>query len=155
MNFSKLNDSYALLRLTLMIKSSFFSDYISQITAFFATWWTIKLELIRYRISSLSLCHAHFQIKYLCDPCVHALQYLDVIHLKDSTHKSSFYFNLRDILINIPKVTIKLMLVDESLSGSYFMFFFIFIILLENVVPAYTAFNRGRISKLWSVSCCP
>ncbi|XP_015792718.1 SCY1-like protein 2 isoform X2 [Tetranychus urticae] len=42
-------------------------------------------------------------VKYLMDPCIHALQYLDVIQMKDSAHKSTFYFNLKEILPNIPK----------------------------------------------------
>lgn len=38
------------------------------------------------------------------DPGVHALQYLDVIQMKDSTHKSNFYHNLKGALSSIPKV---------------------------------------------------
>ncbi|KAL1470738.1 hypothetical protein MTO96_024005 [Rhipicephalus appendiculatus] len=42
-------------------------------------------------------------IKYFMDPAVHGLQYLDVIQMKDSTHKSHFYHNLKTALPNIPK----------------------------------------------------
>lgn len=45
-----------------------------------------------------------FQIKYFMDPAVHALQYLDVIQMKDTTHKSHFYHSLKGALISIPKV---------------------------------------------------
>lgn len=38
------------------------------------------------------------------DSGVCALQYLDVIQMKDSTHKSNFYHNLKPALCNIPKV---------------------------------------------------
>ncbi|KAG8195910.1 hypothetical protein JTE90_001145 [Oedothorax gibbosus] len=42
-------------------------------------------------------------IKYFMDPSVHALQYLDVIQMKDTTHKSHFYHSLKGALIAIPK----------------------------------------------------
>ncbi|EEC12565.1 protein kinase domain-containing protein ppk32, putative [Ixodes scapularis] len=42
-------------------------------------------------------------IKYFMDPAVHGLQYLDVIQMKDSTHKSHFYHSLKTALPNIPK----------------------------------------------------
>lgn len=42
-------------------------------------------------------------IKYFMDPGVHALQYLDMIHMKDSVHKANFYPSLRGILCTIPK----------------------------------------------------
>ncbi|XP_054169221.1 SCY1-like protein 2 [Oppia nitens] len=42
-------------------------------------------------------------IKYFMDSGVHALQYLDVIQMKDSTHKSNFYHNLKGALSSIPK----------------------------------------------------
>lgn len=38
------------------------------------------------------------------DPAVHALQYLDVIQMKDTTHKSHFYHSLKGALASIPKV---------------------------------------------------
>lgn len=38
------------------------------------------------------------------DPGVHALQYLDMIHLKDSSHKANFYPSLKGVLCTIPKV---------------------------------------------------
>ncbi|KAM7294094.1 SCY1-like protein 2 [Ixodes scapularis] len=43
-------------------------------------------------------------IKYFMDPAVHGLQYLDVIQMKDSTHKSHFYHSLKTALPNIPKL---------------------------------------------------
>ncbi|XP_067120668.1 SCY1-like protein 2 isoform X3 [Centruroides vittatus] len=42
-------------------------------------------------------------IKYFMDPAVHALQYLDVIQMKDSTHKSHFYHSLKGALPTIPR----------------------------------------------------
>ncbi|XP_022253725.1 SCY1-like protein 2 [Limulus polyphemus] len=42
-------------------------------------------------------------IKYFNDPSIHALQYLDVIQMKDSTHKSHFYHSLKGALPNIPR----------------------------------------------------
>ncbi|XP_022248473.1 SCY1-like protein 2 [Limulus polyphemus] len=42
-------------------------------------------------------------IKYFNDPSIHALQYLDVIQMKDSTHKSHFYHSLKGVLPNIPR----------------------------------------------------
>ena len=40
------------------------------------------------------------------DPAVHALQFLDVINMKDSTQKSHFYRNtLKEVLPYIPKVS--------------------------------------------------
>ena len=40
------------------------------------------------------------------DPAVHALQFLDVINMKDSTQKAHFYRNtLKDMLPYIPKVS--------------------------------------------------
>ncbi|XP_028966958.1 SCY1-like protein 2 [Galendromus occidentalis] len=42
-------------------------------------------------------------IKYFMDPGVHALQYLDVIQMKDSTHKTHYYHNLKQTLPAIPK----------------------------------------------------
>ncbi|GFS41166.1 SCY1-like protein 2, partial [Trichonephila inaurata madagascariensis] len=42
-------------------------------------------------------------IKYFSDPSVHALQYLDVIQMKDSTHKMHFYHSLKAQLPGIPK----------------------------------------------------
>jgi SCY1-like protein 2 len=40
------------------------------------------------------------------DPAVHALQFLDVINMKDSTQKAHFYRNtLKDVLLYIPKVS--------------------------------------------------
>ncbi|XP_076329759.1 SCY1-like protein 2 [Tachypleus tridentatus] len=42
-------------------------------------------------------------IKYFTDPSIHALQYLDVIQMKDSTHKSHFYHSLKGALPNIPR----------------------------------------------------
>ncbi|CAL1266831.1 unnamed protein product [Larinioides sclopetarius] len=42
-------------------------------------------------------------IKYFSDPSVHALQYLDVIQMKDTTHKSHFYHSLKASLPGIPK----------------------------------------------------
>ncbi|XP_076372839.1 SCY1-like protein 2 [Tachypleus tridentatus] len=43
------------------------------------------------------------QIKFFMDPAIHALQYLDVIQMKDSTHKSHFYHSLKGTLSQIPK----------------------------------------------------
>lgn len=40
------------------------------------------------------------------DPGVHALQVLDVIHMKDSTHKMTFYHNLPQVMGDIPKVSL-------------------------------------------------
>ncbi|XP_022258861.1 SCY1-like protein 2 isoform X1 [Limulus polyphemus] len=42
-------------------------------------------------------------IKYFLDSSVHALQYLDVIQMKDTTHKSTFYHGLKGALPNIPR----------------------------------------------------
>ncbi|XP_044733350.1 SCY1-like protein 2 [Chrysoperla carnea] len=43
-------------------------------------------------------------IKYFSDPAVHALQFLDVINMKDPTQKSHFYRNtLKEVLIYVPK----------------------------------------------------
>ncbi|KAF8790362.1 SCY1-like protein 2 isoform X2 [Argiope bruennichi] len=42
-------------------------------------------------------------IKYFMEPAVHALQYLDVIQMKDSSHKSHFYHSLQGTLFSIPK----------------------------------------------------
>ncbi|XP_076331085.1 SCY1-like protein 2 [Tachypleus tridentatus] len=42
-------------------------------------------------------------IRFFMDPAVHALQYLDVIQMKDSTHKSHFYHSLKGTLTYIPK----------------------------------------------------
>lgn len=42
-------------------------------------------------------------IKYFLDTGVSALQYLDTIHMKDSSHKANFYPTLRSVLCNIPK----------------------------------------------------
>lgn len=38
------------------------------------------------------------------DPGVHALQYLDVINMKDSEHRANFYYSLKGVLPAIPKV---------------------------------------------------
>lgn len=46
------------------------------------------------------------QSKFLMDPGVHALQVLDVIHMKDSTHKMTFYHNLPQVMADIPKVSL-------------------------------------------------
>ncbi|GFY04019.1 SCY1-like protein 2 [Trichonephila clavipes] len=43
------------------------------------------------------------KIKFFMEPAVHALQYLDVIQMKDSTHKSHFYHSLQGTLFSIPK----------------------------------------------------
>ncbi|XP_022236702.1 SCY1-like protein 2, partial [Limulus polyphemus] len=48
--------------------------------------------------------HDFAMIKYFMDPSVHALQYLDVIQMKDTTHKSHFYHSLKGALPNIPRV---------------------------------------------------
>ncbi|XP_076341084.1 SCY1-like protein 2 [Tachypleus tridentatus] len=42
-------------------------------------------------------------IKYFMDPSVYVLQYLDAIHMKDTTHKSHFYHSLKGALPNIPR----------------------------------------------------
>ncbi|XP_074604678.1 SCY1-like protein 2 isoform X2 [Brevipalpus obovatus] len=42
-------------------------------------------------------------IKYFSDPGVNALQYLDLIHTKDTLHKSNFYNSLKNVVPNIPK----------------------------------------------------
>ncbi|XP_024936571.1 SCY1-like protein 2 isoform X2 [Cephus cinctus] len=43
-------------------------------------------------------------IKYFSDPSVHALQFLDVINMKDSTQKAHFYRNtLKEVLPYIPR----------------------------------------------------
>lgn len=42
-------------------------------------------------------------MKFLMDPGVHALQVLDVIQMKDSTSKMTFYHNLPQIMNEIPK----------------------------------------------------
>ncbi|XP_022244432.1 SCY1-like protein 2 [Limulus polyphemus] len=42
-------------------------------------------------------------IKFFMDPAIHALQYLDVIQMKDSIHKSHFYHSLKGTLSHIPK----------------------------------------------------
>ena len=39
------------------------------------------------------------------DPGVHALQVLDVILMKDSTSKMTFYHNLPQVMNEIPKVS--------------------------------------------------
>ncbi|KAJ9585872.1 hypothetical protein L9F63_020485, partial [Diploptera punctata] len=45
-------------------------------------------------------------IKYFSDPAVHALQFLDVINMKDPTQKSHFYRNtLKEVLPYIPRVS--------------------------------------------------
>jgi len=44
-------------------------------------------------------------LNYFGDPAVHALQYLDVISMKDPTQKALFYrHELNDVLPYIPKV---------------------------------------------------
>lgn len=44
-------------------------------------------------------------IKYFSDPAVHALQFLDVINMKDAPQKNNFYrTTLKDILLYIPRV---------------------------------------------------
>lgn len=48
-------------------------------------------------------------IKYFSDPAVHALQFLDVINMKDPTQKAHFYRStLKDALPFIPRVNINL-----------------------------------------------
>ena len=42
-------------------------------------------------------------IQMLMDPGIHALQVLDVIHMKDSTHKMTFYHNLPQVMSQIPR----------------------------------------------------
>lgn len=45
-------------------------------------------------------------IKYFSDPAVHALQFLDVINMKDVAQKNNFYRStLKDILLYIPRVS--------------------------------------------------
>lgn len=44
--------------------------------------------------------------KFLMDPGVHALQVLDVIHMKDSSSKMTFYHNLPQVMADIPKVRV-------------------------------------------------
>lgn len=45
-------------------------------------------------------------IKYFSDPAVHALQFLDVINMKDAPQKNNFYrTTLKDILLYIPRVS--------------------------------------------------
>ena len=39
------------------------------------------------------------------DQSVHALQYLDIIQMKDPNHKANFYHNLKNVLPFIPKVS--------------------------------------------------
>lgn len=44
-------------------------------------------------------------IKYFSDPAVHALQFLDVINMKDVSQKTNFYrVTLKDHLLYIPRV---------------------------------------------------
>lgn len=38
------------------------------------------------------------------DTSVHALQYLDIIQMKDTMHKASFYYSFKNVLPLIPKV---------------------------------------------------
>ena len=45
------------------------------------------------------------QSKYFLDSSIHALQYLDLIQMKDPMHKANFYHNLKNVLPFIPKVT--------------------------------------------------
>lgn len=70
--------------------------------------WVINAVNIRRILfhKYLNYCIHNFllQIKYFMDSGVHALQYLDVIQMKDSTHKSNFYHNLKGALSSIPKV---------------------------------------------------
>lgn len=51
------------------------------------------------------------------DPGVHALQYLDVIQMKDAVHKANFYHNLSGNLANIPKVSLGLLNENLMVSG--------------------------------------
>ena len=45
-------------------------------------------------------------IKYFSDPAVHALQFLDVINMKDVSQKTNFYrVTLKDHLLYIPRVS--------------------------------------------------
>lgn len=46
--------------------------------------------------------------KFLMDPGVHALQVLDVIHMKDSSSKMTFYHNLPQVMADIPKVRMRM-----------------------------------------------
>lgn len=46
------------------------------------------------------------QNKYFMDQSVHALQYLDILQMKDPNHKANFYHNLKKVLPFIPKVTV-------------------------------------------------
>ena len=58
-------------------------------------------KLFTYCVSPKA--HTHFDI--CSDPAVHALQFLDVINMKDPGQKSQFYrTTLKDILPSIPKV---------------------------------------------------
>ena len=47
------------------------------------------------------------QNKYFGDSSVHALQYLDLIQMKDANHKANFYHNLKNVLPFIPKVSVE------------------------------------------------
>lgn len=66
------------------------------------------------------------QSKFLMDPGVHALQVLDVIHMKDSTHKMTFYHNLPQVMADIPKVSFLLSFIYSFiLPFKFFSFSFL------------------------------
>lgn len=69
-----------------------------------------RLPFTRFPISAQSfrvyLHSANVTCRLFSDPAVHALQFLDVINMKDPTQKAHFYRNtLKDALPNIPKVS--------------------------------------------------
>ena len=57
---------------------------------------------------SVSTSKLQSQTKFLMDPGVHALQVLDVILMKDSTSKMTFYHNLPQVMNEIPKVSVNI-----------------------------------------------
>lgn len=66
---------------------------------------TFTLMWLKDSFSNLVFSRCHFCC--FSDPTVHALQFLDVINMKDPTQKSHFYRNtLKEVLPYIPRVSI-------------------------------------------------
>lgn len=61
-----------------------------------------------------------YVICFHSDPAVHALQFLDVINMKDPTQKTHFYRStLKDVLPYIPRVSRKLEIICCIIHSGY------------------------------------
>lgn len=66
----------------------------------------ITEPIFRKKMQKILFLWEDFSPSIYSDPAVHALQFLDVINMKDPTQKAHFYRNtLREVLPFIPRVS--------------------------------------------------